>query len=103
MAVPARVQLDGPNVPVELEAKLTVPVGVLAVPAEMSATVAEQVRATPTVPEAGHETVSEVSRRVTATVTDVKTDCPAESVVIRVTLYEARDEYACVIEVPAAA
>jgi len=69
----------------------------------MSTTVAEQVRATPTVPEAGHETVSQVSRRVTATVMDVKADCPPESVVIRVTLYDAREEYACVTEVPAAA
>ncbi len=49
--------------------KVTVPVGVTGVPtADASATVAEHVRATPTVPLAGQLTVVDVARRLAVTV-----------------------------------
>ncbi len=48
--------------------KVTVPVGVTGVPtADTSATVAEHVRATPTVPLAGQLTVVDERRRLTVT------------------------------------
>ncbi len=48
--------------------KVTVPVGVVAVPGEVSATVAEHDRDTPTVPVAGQLTVVDVARKLAVTV-----------------------------------
>jgi len=80
------VQPDGLNVPVELETKLTVPLGVFVVPGDTSETVTLHEKATPGVPEAGHETDVAVLRRLTTTVFDDVTDWPLESVVVKVTL-----------------
>ena len=81
-----RVQLDGLNAPVELETKLMVPVGVFAVPGDTSEIVTLHEKATPGVPETGHETDVAVLRRLTTTVFDDVTDWPLESVVVKVTL-----------------
>ena len=61
-------QLGALNVPVEFEVKLTLPVGVEAVPGEMSATVAVHVLAVLIVTEEGEQTiVVVVVRSVTVT------------------------------------
>ena len=58
------------DVPVPVSIQVTpltvnVPVGVLLVPVSVSVTVAVHVKATPTVPDAGHETVVLVVRTTT--------------------------------------
>jgi len=70
VALAARVQLvAGVNVPVEFVVKLTLPVGVMTVPGEVSLTVAVQLVAWLTTTEAGeHPTLVEVIRGVTVTV-----------------------------------
>ena len=65
----ARVQLVGLKVPAApVEVKLTVPVGELAVPGELSATVALQELPWPTTTGDEHETVVVVARRFTVIV-----------------------------------
>ena len=67
--VPDSVQVVGLKVPVPLLVNATVPVGVTAVPPDVSVTVAEQVAAVLTATDEGvHETVVLVERRVTVTV-----------------------------------
>lgn len=70
VALAARVQLvAGVNVPVEFVVKLTLPVGVMTVPGEVSLTVAVQLVAWLTITEAGeHPMLVEVIRGVTVTV-----------------------------------
>ena len=64
--VPARVQLGALNVPARLLVKPTVPVGVMAVPGEVSVTVAVQVAAWPTITGLGVQlTPVVVARRPT--------------------------------------
>jgi len=65
----ARVQLVGLKVPAApVDVKLTVPVGVLAVPGELSATVALHELPWPTATGDEHETVVVVPRRLTVIV-----------------------------------
>ena len=65
--VPANVQGDVVKVPVPLEVNETVPVGVLVVPGEVSATVAVHVPAWPTLNVVGHTRVVVVARLLTVT------------------------------------
>ena len=58
----AKVQLPAVKVPAAIVVKLTVPVGVDAVPEDVSATVALQVLALPTTTGLVHETVVVVER-----------------------------------------
>ena len=83
-----------------LGANVTEPVGVLAVPGEVSVIVAEHDRATPTVPEAGHVTVVAELRSVTVTIFDTAADWLLESVAVRVTLKDPKDAYVCVTALP---
>jgi|SRR5713226_9971887 len=69
LPLPLSVQLVALNVPVELVVKLTVPVGVIAVPGLASVTVAVQVVALPTVTAGGVQaTAVVVARLFTVTV-----------------------------------
>jgi hypothetical protein len=62
-SVPARVQLEGLNVPSPVLSKYTAPVGVMLVPDAMSVTVAMHVEEEPTCREEGeHATLVEVLR-----------------------------------------
>jgi len=65
--VPAKVQGDPVKVPVPLEVNETVPVGVLVVPGEVSATVAVHVPACPTLRVEGQASVVVVVRLLTVT------------------------------------
>jgi Na+/H+ antiporter NhaA len=79
VALAARVQLAaGVNVPVEFDAKLTEPVGVMTVPAvEVSLTVAVQFVPWFTTTDAGvHETLVEVVRGLTVKVNAVAVALP---------------------------
>ncbi len=73
VALAARVQLAaGVNVPVELVVKLTLPVGVITVPADVSVTVAVQLVPWLTTTEAGvHDTLVDVARAVAVTTKSV--------------------------------
>jgi hypothetical protein len=66
--VPANVHGFVVKVPVPLEVKLTVPAGVLAVPAAVSVTVAVHVPAWPTLNVVGQASVVVVVLRLTVTV-----------------------------------
>jgi hypothetical protein len=68
--VPARVHGLVVKVPVPLEVKLTVPAGVLVVPAAVSVTVAVHVPACPTLNVVGQAIVVVVVLRLTVTVVD---------------------------------
>jgi hypothetical protein len=68
--VPANVHGLVVKVPVPLEVKLTVPAGVLAVPAAVSVTVAVHVPACPTLNVVGQAIVVVVVLRLTVTVVD---------------------------------
>jgi hypothetical protein len=78
VAVAARVQLAaGVKVPVELVVKLTLPVGVITVPTEVSVTVAVQlVPWFTTTVEGEHATLIEVVRGLTVTVKAAAVELP---------------------------
>jgi len=65
--VPDKVQGDPTKVPVLLVVKVTVPVGVLAVPGDVSVTVAVHVPACPVLSVAGQASVVVVARLLTVT------------------------------------
>ena len=76
-----RVQVVELKVPVLSVVKVTVPVGVTAVPGLVSVTVARQVVERPMTTVAGVQTiVVEVARRVAVRVEDPETEAPAPSV-----------------------
>jgi Na+/H+ antiporter NhaA len=78
VALAARVQLAaGVKVPVEFDVKLTVPVGVITVPTEVSVTVVVQLVPWFTTTEPGvHDTVVEVVRGLTVTTKAAAVELP---------------------------